>query len=88
MHLIVLQHGLWGNASHLAPLVEQFKASHPQNDFIFLNIEESTGTLTYDGIDICGDRCIESIQKLVADTAEVIDKVSFIGYSLGGLILR
>ncbi|KAI8928451.1 putative serine esterase-domain-containing protein [Entophlyctis helioformis] len=60
-------------------------------DLAILNISTSSGTLTYDGIDVCGDRCVETALayvKEVSGTSNAVDRISLIGYSLGGLIVR
>jgi hypothetical protein len=85
-HLIVLHHGLWGNPSHMEPIIKQFNDTFKDNDFYFLNTDTSQGSLTYDGIDVCGERCVDLIIKTVAEINVV--KISLIGYSLGGLIVR
>jgi hypothetical protein len=85
-HLFILHHGLWGNISHMEPIIAQFTSSFPENDFYFLNVDTSQGTLTYDGIDVCGERCVDLIIKTIANLKVV--KISLIGYSLGGLIVR
>ncbi|KAJ3271227.1 hypothetical protein HDV01_006960 [Terramyces sp. JEL0728] len=84
MHLVVLQHGLWGNTTHVETIIPHLKEKHA--DLVFLNIETNQGNLTYDGIDICGDRVVKDIHTFIETNP--IDQISFIGYSLGGLILR
>lgn len=57
----------------------------------FLNIRSSEGIKTYDGIDVCGRRCIESIREMLEKLEgedKRVDRISFVGYSLGGLVLR
>jgi hypothetical protein len=85
-HLIVLHHGLWGNSTHMEPVITQFDNTFPSNDFFYLNVNVSEGNLTYDGIDACGERCVDLILKFISEMN--LDRISFIGYSLGGLILR
>lgn len=84
MHLVVLHHGLWGNISHVESVVPHLKEQHP--DLLFLNIDTNQGNLTYDGMDVCGDRVVQDIHKFMETNP--VEKISFIGYSLGGLILR
>lgn len=40
-----------------------------------------------DGIDVCGDRLIDEIERVLQVNSD-ITHISFIGYSQGGLILR
>ncbi len=87
VHLVVLQHGLWGNPAHLRIVKEhleahlQPKSSTDSLQFVYSDV--NVGYLTYDGVDVCGDRLVE----LVLQQGQV-DKLSLIGYSLGGLMCR
>ncbi|KAJ8324576.1 hypothetical protein QVD99_002592 [Batrachochytrium dendrobatidis] len=58
------------------------------SDLVFLNIDSSVGMYTYDGIDVCGDRGLVSVMAVLEQHEGRIDRISFIGYSLGGLINR
>ncbi|KAI8894006.1 putative serine esterase-domain-containing protein [Globomyces pollinis-pini] len=87
MHLVVLHHGLWGNPDHLQSVINHLKDCHSDAQLLFLNIQSSSGSLTYDGIDVCGQRVVSDIHQFLVDIPAV-DRISFIGYSLGGLILR
>jgi hypothetical protein len=51
-----------------------------------LNIDCISGTLTFDGIDHCGDVVYE--QVLLAIQEGSFTDISFVGYSMGGLVLR
>ena len=67
-HLVVIQHGLWGhpdNTKYLANLLEEQLGE----GFVFLNCAENIGNLTYDGIDVCGDRLHEAIKAKMAELA-------------------
>ena len=85
VHLVILHHGLWGNSSHMEPVLNVLKAKH--SDLLIFNCNESSGNKTYDGIDKCGDRAFEWTKNILK-TENGIDQISLIGYSLGGLILR
>lgn len=88
-HLVVLHHGLLGAPIHVEAVIRTLRAIHPNTNLIFLNVDVSKGHLTYDGIDICGDRCVQLIHDKVEEVgAAHVTKVSLIGYSLGGLIIR
>jgi hypothetical protein len=90
MHLVVVQHGLWGypaNTAHLSLLLRERLGK----DYFILNSDVNNGNLTYDGIDVCGDR----LHALILTTTESLSKagssvhaISLIGYSMGGLVTR
>ncbi|KAG2490544.1 hypothetical protein HYH03_010938 [Edaphochlamys debaryana] len=91
MHLIVIQHGLWGappNTAYLASLL----AKELGDDYHILNSDVNVGNDTYDGIDVCGDRLhalvLKTIDTLNAQDGKRVHAISFVGYSLGGLINR
>nr|KAJ3419645.1 hypothetical protein HK105_006704 [Polyrhizophydium stewartii] len=106
-----------GNALEVAEAIAaRAKEPLPESagDLLFLNASSSAGSLTYDGVDVCGDRLLHSVlgklaahgceparalsaksasaeNELSADKPEgddIIDRISLIGYSLGGLIIR
>ena len=69
VHLVVVQHGLWGQPSHTARLcahLEQALAQRPAAkkglvQYSVVNSELNAGQRTYDGIDACGDRLVELV---------------------------
>lgn len=94
-HLIVLLHGLWGSAQNLSRLesvlhhsLEDSKVCkfHTYAPICFSHFK------TYDGIESIGDYIIpdlfKHLEKLHLEHNITIDQISFIGYSLGGLIAR
>ena len=83
-HLVILHHGLWGNESHMQPVLDTLLKHNPDLDI--RNCNENAGTKTYDGIDYCADRLLIWISQIL-ETSKY-DKISFVGYSLGGLIIR
>ncbi|KAG1659241.1 hypothetical protein FOA52_004686 [Chlamydomonas sp. UWO 241] len=47
--------------------------------------------MTYDGIDVCAERLVQQLDDAIAraeKAGRTVTKLSFIGYSLGGLINR
>lgn len=84
-HLVVLQHGLWGNTSHMKLLADKLIGRFNQ-DIHVLMVKTNEGTLSYDGIDVCGERALQEIEEELKKYE--FDRISLIGYSLGGLILR
>ncbi|CAG8769479.1 2325_t:CDS:2 [Gigaspora margarita] len=91
IHFVVLVHGLWGNPGHLKYLMDQLIAKYKDRIHI-LNAKRNTSDYTYDGIDICGERLVKEINEEVKYINDKnlykVSKVSFVGYSLGGLIAR
>ncbi|KAK9468569.1 putative serine esterase-domain-containing protein [Lipomyces arxii] len=141
-HLLVLVHGLWGNASHfnyITRAIDQFyvhddlvtvekeydsdnvdDTRHADSDHYYkatavtecvnllrhngklaknskyrkpnvLVIRSNEGYLTYDGIDICGEKVALEIEEALDEyerQAVNINRISVVGYSLGGLMAR
>ncbi|KAI9029753.1 putative serine esterase-domain-containing protein [Phycomyces nitens] len=88
--LVVLQHGLWGNSAHMKYIYDKLKEAYGDSISI-LNAEVNEAKYTYDGVDICGERLISNIYSHIKQLAEKnlrVDRISFVGYSLGGLMIR
>ncbi|KZT27895.1 DUF676-domain-containing protein [Neolentinus lepideus HHB14362 ss-1] len=99
VHLLVLVHGMWGNPSNLSEMnriiceTHKRKADPESNDteFEVLLAETNRDDSTYDGIDWGGERVAEEIYTEVerlAKEGRKVTKLSFTGYSLGGLVAR
>ncbi|GAX72937.1 hypothetical protein CEUSTIGMA_g392.t1 [Chlamydomonas eustigma] len=96
VHLVVLQHGLWGIAENLSflesELLRVVASTKPSMSVKTLNSNASEKKKTYDGIDVCGERLItlikERIETLASEESCIVTHLSFIGYSMGGLITR
>ncbi|KAL2839048.1 putative serine esterase-domain-containing protein [Aspergillus pseudoustus] len=90
-HLCVLVHGLWGNPSHMDFLASRLRERYDEDRLYILAAEKNSGNLTYDGVQVCGERLAheieETLERLEAD-GHKIKKLSVVGYSLGGLIAR
>ncbi|ORX44096.1 DUF676-domain-containing protein [Hesseltinella vesiculosa] len=89
--LIVLQHGLWGKASHMDTMVYYLNKEFKDDNVQVLNSDVNEGKYTYDGIDVCGIRLankIESFVKEAEDRGDKVTRLGVVGYSLGGLICR
>ncbi|GFR42453.1 hypothetical protein Agub_g3360 [Astrephomene gubernaculifera] len=90
MHLVVIQHGLWGqpaNTAYLATLLRERLG----DDYDIINSDVNCGNLTYDGVDVCGDRLHELIVarlEALAAKSKPAHAISMIGYSMGGLVTR
>lgn len=94
-HLIVLHHGLFGKNHHLGHLENQLRKRLIENTdnsrIEILNISINAnffGNNTTEGIDICGDRVVQYLELEGKLDDSEYGKISFIGYSLGGLINR
>ncbi|ODQ57953.1 hypothetical protein WICANDRAFT_34343 [Wickerhamomyces anomalus NRRL Y-366-8] len=93
-HLFVLVHGLWGGASHLRAIEETIHSTVSDSTEKICTIRPKSSALfkTYDGIEIVGQRMLievlQEVQHLLHVDGIAITKISFVGYSLGGLISR
>ncbi|KAF3490750.1 lipase/serine esterase [Arthroderma uncinatum] len=90
-HLCVLIHGLWGNPTHLDYIVSSLREKYEESSLQILCPKSNAGTLTYDGIELGGERVAHEVEEAIRSSAEQgckIRKLSVVGYSLGGLIAR
>ncbi|KAK3325882.1 putative serine esterase-domain-containing protein [Apodospora peruviana] len=90
-HLCVLVHGLWGNPNHMASVARTLRAQHPRDKLYILVAKRNSGSFTYDGVELGGERVCHEIEeelKAIADKGGKIKKLSVVGYSLGGLVGR
>ena len=88
--LIVLSHGLWGVKSHMDFIENKLKNKY-QDKIHVLNSSVNEAKYSYDGVDICGERLAEDIESTVvrlSENGKQVKKISMVGYSLGGLIVR
>ncbi|KAH7149218.1 putative serine esterase-domain-containing protein [Dactylonectria estremocensis] len=90
-HLCVLVHGLWGNPSHMRNIAKSLREQYSNDDLYLLLAKQNSGSFTYDGIELGGERVCAEIEQQIRDIeghGGKITKLSIIGYSLGGLISR
>jgi hypothetical protein len=65
VHLVVLQHGLWGYPAHLGNLEATLRSAlEGKGPVVVVNCAANAGVLTYDGIDTCGDRVVALVRQL------------------------
>ncbi|KAF8973436.1 hypothetical protein BGZ46_009851 [Entomortierella lignicola] len=64
IHLIVLQHGLWGNVKHVNFIAEQLKQGLG-NRILVYRAHSNQNSHTYDGVDICGQRLVQEIHEVI-----------------------
>ena len=83
---------LWGNPNHLEYMANSLRAKHPQETLHILVAKRNSGSFTYDGIELGGERVCQEIEeeiaKLYSETGQEIKRLSLVGYSLGGLVAR
>ncbi|KAK2746458.1 hypothetical protein FQN57_003084 [Myotisia sp. PD_48] len=91
-HLCVLIHGLWGSPKHLEYVESVLREKCTEYSLQILNVKSNSFSLTYDGIDVGGERVTyeveEAIREASSDGECAIKKLSIVGYSLGGLVGR
>ncbi|KAL2264784.1 hypothetical protein VTJ83DRAFT_7294 [Remersonia thermophila] len=90
-HLCVLVHGLWGNPSHMLNIAKALRAQYARDQVYLLVAKRNSGSFTYDGIELGGERVcleIEEELELIHSRGGNITKLSIVGYSLGGLVAR
>ncbi|KAK4517966.1 uncharacterized protein ATC70_001315 [Mucor velutinosus] len=88
--LVVLSHGLWGVRDHMV-FIEKKLIDKYQDKIHVLNSSVNEAKFSYDGVDICGERLAEDIESTVVrlgKNGKQVKRISMIGYSLGGLIVR
>ncbi|KAI1808056.1 DUF676-domain-containing protein [Daldinia bambusicola] len=90
-HLCVLVHGLWGNPEHMKSVAKALRDAYSEEKLYLLVAKRNTGSFTYDGIELGGERvCLEIEEELdkIKSNGGKIKKISIVGYSLGGLVAR
>ncbi|KAJ3127038.1 hypothetical protein HK100_009958 [Physocladia obscura] len=87
VHLYVLEHGLWGESGHMKYVASQIETRDEAVEILNSNVND--GTHTYAGLDGCGARLAALVvARLSNKSLPAVDHISFVGYSLGGLIVR
>lgn len=72
-------------------VAKALRAQHPADKLYILCAKRNSGSFTYDGIELGGERvCLEIQEELQAIESRggKIKKLSVVGYSLGGLVAR
>ncbi|XP_056689136.1 putative lipase ROG1 isoform X2 [Spinacia oleracea] len=85
-HLIVMVNGIIGSAENWRYAAKQFLKAYPQDVLVHCS-ERNTSTLTFDGVDVMGERLADEVISVI-ERYPYLRKISFIGHSLGGLIAR
>ncbi|KAH8911885.1 DUF676-domain-containing protein [Coniochaeta sp. PMI_546] len=90
-HLCVLVHGLWGTPEHMKNVARRLRAEYPVEKLYILVAKRNSGSFTYDGIELGGERLCREIEEQLEEIKSKggnIKKLSIAGYSLGGLVAR
>lgn len=85
-HLVVMVNGLYGSSSDWKFGAEQFVKRLPGKVYVHRS-ECNYSNLTYDGVDLMGERLAEEVRQVVQRRRN-LRKISFVAHSLGGLISR
>ncbi|XP_010939322.1 putative lipase ROG1 [Elaeis guineensis] len=85
-HLVVTVNGIIGSAANWKFAAKQFVKKYPEDVFVHCS-ECNYSTLTFHGVDVMGERLAEEVISVVENRPE-LEKISFVGHSLGGLIAR
>lgn len=75
----------------MASVAKALRATHPADKLHILCAKRNSGSFTYDGVELGGERvCLEIQEELAAVECRggKITKLSLVGYSLGGLVAR
>ncbi|KAG6786410.1 putative lipase ROG1 [Populus alba] len=85
-HLIIMVNGIIGSAQDWKFAAKQFLKKYPR-DVVVHRSKVNSSMLTFDGVDVMGDRLAEEVIS-VKKRHPSVQKISFVGHSLGGLIAR
>ncbi|XP_055836044.1 putative lipase ROG1 isoform X2 [Solanum dulcamara] len=85
-HLVVMVNGIIGSVEDWKYGAEQFVKAYPQ-DIIVYRSQSNCSKLTFDGVDVMGTRLAEEVLSVIKRTPH-LQKISFVGHSLGGLVCR
>ncbi|KAL0368903.1 UNVERIFIED_CONTAM: putative lipase ROG1 [Sesamum calycinum] len=85
-HLVVMVNGIIGSAQNWRYAAKQFVKAYP-NDVLVHCSESNSSMLTFDGVDVMGKRLADEVISVV-NSHPNLQKISFVGHSLGGLIAR
>ncbi|KAL9249334.1 putative lipase C4A8.10 [Drosera capensis] len=91
-HLVVMVNGIIGSATDWKFAAEQFVERLPKTVIVHRGFfpsrsECKSATLTFDGVDLMGERLAEEVLGVVRHWPG-LQKISFVAHSLGGLVAR
>ncbi|XP_052200443.1 uncharacterized protein LOC127806907 isoform X2 [Diospyros lotus] len=85
-HLVVMVNGIGGSAADWRYAAEQFVKKLPDKVIVHCS-ECNSSKLTFDGVDLMGERLAGEVLDVVKRWPEM-RKISFVAHSLGGLVAR
>ncbi|PKA49692.1 hypothetical protein AXF42_Ash004233 [Apostasia shenzhenica] len=85
-HLVITVNGILGSADDWRFAAKQFVKRYPE-DIIVHCSKCNIGNLTFDGVDVMGERLAKEVKSVVELRPE-LRRISFVCHSLGGLIAR
>ncbi|KAF8392924.1 hypothetical protein HHK36_021164 [Tetracentron sinense] len=85
-HLVVMVNGIIGSAQDWRYAAEQFVKKLPDKVIVHRS-ECNYSKLTFDGVDLMGERLAEEVLTVIQRRPGV-RKISFVSHSLGGLVAR
>ncbi|KAF5740098.1 putative lipase [Tripterygium wilfordii] len=85
-HLVIMINGIIGSAQNWRFAAKQFLKHYPR-DLVVHCSESNSSMLTFDGVDVMGKRLAEEVITVIKHHPTV-QKISFVGHSLGGLVAR
>ncbi|XP_052487139.1 putative lipase C4A8.10 isoform X1 [Gossypium raimondii] len=85
-HLVIMVNGLIGSAQDWKFAAKHFLKKYPEDVIVHCS-KRNSSIFTFDGVDVMGDRLAEEV-KYVISRHPSVQKISFVGHSLGGLIAR
>ncbi|CAN4122470.1 unnamed protein product [Withania somnifera] len=85
-HLVVMVNGIIGSADDWKYAAKQFVKAYPR-DIIVHCSKSNCSRLTFDGVDMMGTRLAEEVLSVIKQHPH-LQKISFVGHSLGGLVCR
>lgn len=85
-HLVIMVNGIVGSSADWRYAAEQFLKRLPDKVIVHRS-ECNSSKLTFDGVDLMGERLAREVLDVVEHWPEV-HKISFVAHSLGGLVAR
>lgn len=85
-HLVVMVNGIIGSAQNWRYTAKQFVKAYPKDVIVHCS-ESNSSMLTFDGVDVMGTRLADEVLSVIQRHPN-LQKISFIGHSLGGLVAR
>ncbi|CBI19341.3 hypothetical protein VitviT2T_027393 [Vitis vinifera] len=85
-HLVITVNGLIGSAQNWKFAAKQLLKKYPKDVIVHCS-KANYSMSTFDGVDVMGNRLAEEVLLVIKRYPDV-QKISFIGHSLGGLVAR